>query len=232
MQAISSAQYFFTAVGAVLLMGAGFAAQKTRSFLAEAIRTEGTVIALKAVHTKDSTTYRPVVRFIDLNGQTVEFTSSTGSDPPLYREGHKVEVLYRPGEPRKARIHGFFSLWGIPALLGGLGGAFLIRGSCRLVAAARKRRRDAFLRSHGIPVETEFLSVEQNTSVFINGSHPYQVLTQWLNPATSEVHLFKSDNLWLSPSSDFKDRKITVWIDGSHPSHYWVDLSFLDPLPK
>ena len=232
MQAISFASTVFTTVGVVLLVGAGFASQKTRSFLADAAKAEGTVIELKASRSQDSTTDRPVVRFIGPNGQTVEFTSSTGSDPPLHKAGQKVEVWYRPTEPRNAKINGFFSLWGVSAIMGGMGGVFFLIGSSMLVAGARKRRQDEFLRTHGLPIETEFLGVEQNAAVTLNGRHPYRVLTQWLNPVTSELHVFKSDNLWVDPSSHLQGRKITVLIDRNPPQHYWVDLSFLPKLAK
>ena len=232
MQVITFANAVFTTVGVVLLVGAGIVSQKTRSFLADAAKAEGTVIELKASRSKDSTTYRPVVRFIDPNGQTVEFTSSTGSNPPLYQAGQKVEVLYRPTEPRNAKINGFFSLWGVSAIMAGMGGVFFLIGFSSLVAGARKRRQNEFLRTQGLPIETEFLGVEQNAAVTLNGRHPYQVLTQWLNPATSELHVFKSDNLWVDPSSHLQGRKITVLIDQNPPQHYWVDLSFLPKLAK
>jgi hypothetical protein len=113
----------FAALGLGMLIGTFFWYRNTRSFLAEATRTEGTVIDLVGSH------YRPIVHFTDRHGQEIEFTSSTGSNPPAYSIGQKVEVLYRPNEPQTAAIDSFFSLWGVSVILGGLGGVFFAIGA-------------------------------------------------------------------------------------------------------
>ncbi|MNC77488.1 hypothetical protein D3C75_1294550 [compost metagenome] len=53
------------------------------------------------------------------------------------------------------------------------------------------------------------------------------IRSQWLNPRTSEVHLFESDNIWFDPSDYLKDESISVFIDKKNPKKYHVDISFL-----
>lgn len=232
MKVIAIVKYVFTLVGIGMLVGAFLIYKSTSSFLAEATKAEGTVVDLVQSRSSDSTTYRPVVHFINQNGQKIEFMSTTGSNPPSYSKGQKVEVLYRPTEPQNAKINGFFSLWGGSVIVGGLGGVFFLIGSGIILAGSLKSRKDEFLRKNGMPIETEYQSVEQNTALTVNGRHPFRVLTQWQNPSTSELHIFESNNLWFDPSSYIKSRKITVFIEKNNPKKYFVDLSFLPRLAR
>jgi hypothetical protein len=60
---------------------------------------------------------------------------------------------------------------------------FLIAGDA-IYYLLWKKRKDKYLKKYGIPIETNFLRVELNTSLEVNGRHPFRVLTQWKNPAT------------------------------------------------
>ena len=227
MKAAVIIKYVFTLVGAAMLVGASLWYLNTTRFLATAESAQGTVVDLKPSISGDSTTYRPVVRFTSRKGEPVDFTSSVGSNPPSYSRGDKVEVVYQPGSPQQARINGFFSLWGGPLILGAMSVIFLLTGAGFAVVPLLLRRRDEALRIEGTPIQTDFLSVDINTSYSVNDKHPYQIVTQWRNPATSEIHLFKSRNLWYDPTSFIKDKRITVYIARDNPKKYLVDVAFL-----
>lgn len=126
MNPVTLIKYLFSLVGLILL-GAGYLWQQhTQTFLAGASLAEGTVIGFKVSGSSDS--YHPKVRFTTNEGETIEFTSSSGSRPPAYDKGERVEVLYRPSDPQQAMIKGFFSLWAGPLILGGIGGIFALIG--------------------------------------------------------------------------------------------------------
>jgi hypothetical protein len=227
---VSIIKYSFSAVGLVMLAGAAFWYQSLRSFVAEASLAPGRVVELVRSQTgNNSPTYRPVVRFTAADGEAVEFTS-TGSNPPSYYKGEKVEVLYKPRIPQDAMIKSFFSLWGGPLSLGGTGAIFFLIGGGIWLFTGLKGRRDEYLRTRGTPIQTKFQAVEINENFTVNGVHPFRVVTQWQNPATSELYIFKSNNLCSDPSSYIKQQQITVFIDGSNPNKYFVDLSFLPKL--
>ncbi len=232
MKAVIIIKYLFTVLGIGMLAGALFMIQDTRSFIAGASRAPGTVIDLEESESSDSTTYRAVVRFLDARGAKIEFASSTSSDPPAYSVGEAVEVFYDPAAPQEAKINGFFDLWGGATILGSMGVVFFLVGGGIVLAGALKARRVAHLRVNGRSIEAEFQAVERNTSLRVNGKHPYRVLAQWRNPSTSEVHVFRSDNLWFDPSDFVKGRKIRVLIDKENPRKYHVELSFLPGLAK
>lgn len=230
---ISVVKYAFAAIGIAMLIGAVFWCLSVRSFIAEAQRAEGTVVDLvqsrssSSNSSSSSSTYRPVVQFRDARGAQIEFTSSSGSNPPSYSVGERVTVLYRASEPNRASIDGFFSLWGGPVIVGALGTVFLLVGGSMIVWIAAKQRRDEYLRSSGKPIETEFQAVDLNRAFNVNGRHPFRVTTQWLNPATNEVHLFHSNNLWFDPTQYLSGKRIIVYIEPNNPKRYYMDVSFL-----
>jgi hypothetical protein len=231
MKAIAIVKYAFSVIGLAMLAGALFWYQSVKSFVAGASLAQGTVVELSRSQSgSDSPTYRPVVRFNAPNGQAVEFTSSMGSNPPSYRKGETVEVLYTPSDPQHAMINGFLPLWGGPLIVGGMGSVFFLIGGGIWLFTRLKGQRDEYLRMHGTPIQTKFQAVELNRGLTVNGANPFRVVTQWQDPATSELHVFRSNNLWFDPSDYIKQRQITVFIEASDPKKYFVDLSFLPKL--
>ncbi|XHX80627.1 MAG: DUF3592 domain-containing protein [Stenomitos frigidus ULC029] len=229
---IKVVKYTFLTVGIGMLAGTVFLCTNTNAFLREAIKAQGTVIELIPSYSDGSTTYRPAVRFINQQGKEIEFASSSSSNPPSYAEGQTVEVLYLPDKPQQAEINGFFSLWGAPVILGSLGSIFFTIGASLLVVPMFKEREAKHLKQQGTPIETEFKSVEINTMLSVNDRHPFQVITQWQNPSTSEIHVFESNNLWYDPSEFITNQRITVYIEKENPKKYWVDLSFLPKMAE
>ena len=230
MKSVTWIKYIFSVLGVVLLVVALYLLRGTQTFLREASTAHGTVIELTRSRSSDSNTYAPVVRFVTDAGQSIEFTSKSSSNPPAYSEGEGVGVLYRPAAPHDARINGFFSLWLGPIIAGSLGAVFTLIGAGMVIAPMLSARKEADLRQHGTRIVTAFQSVEENTSLSVNGRHPFRVVTQWTNPATSQIHVFESENLWFDPTAHINVRDIGVFIERGNPKRYFVDLSFLPTL--
>lgn len=135
MKATTIIKYVFTFVGIAMLAGALFIYKSTISFFDEAAIVEGTIVELVPSQSRNTTTFRPVVQFISLDGQAIEFISSSGSNPPSYSKGEVVEVLYDPADPHAAKINDFFSLWGASLILGAMGGVFFLIGIGLIIAS-------------------------------------------------------------------------------------------------
>jgi hypothetical protein len=121
-------KFVFGLVGVLMLVGAGLLYQNTTKFIASASRARGEVIDLLRVESSrrnSSDTWRPMVHFKLPSGEIIEFTPSSSSSPPAYDKGEIVEVFFNPGDPKDARLNGFFDLWGGAAIVGGLGAVFL-----------------------------------------------------------------------------------------------------------
>ena len=75
----------------------------------------------------DSNAYAPVVEF-EHAGKKHSFKDSIGSDPPSYRIGQGVAVLYDPADPREARIDRGRWNKAVPILIGGCGALSVLLG--------------------------------------------------------------------------------------------------------
>jgi hypothetical protein len=136
------------AFGALFLVIGLILAGVSVSFLADAERARGTVVALEWRNDNNGVSHRkrandkpaayPVVEFTSADGTRRTFRDSTGSRPPSYEVGERVEVLYRADSPEDARINGFASLWLLPLIFGGIGLA--IAGAGTVVALVMRRR--------------------------------------------------------------------------------------------
>ena len=230
MSRVAAFQYLFAIVGAGLLVVAGAMRANTRSFLAHASAAQGTVVALQPRRSSDnSTTYAAVIRFKH-GAQAIQFTSQTSSSPPAYSVGEIVPVLYLQTNPYEAKVDAFFSLWGGQLIVGFLGTVFLLVGGGMILLSLRRERVTDYLTHQGVPVEADIQSVGIDTTVSINGRHPFRIVAQWQDPATSQVHVFESHNIWFDPSSFIKQKGIRVFVDSTNPKKYYVDVSFLPQL--
>lgn len=80
----------------------------------------------------------PVVEFTPAGGTARTFRDSTGSNPPAYEAGDRVEVLYPADSPEDARLNGFLSLWLLPLVFGGIG--LVTAGVGTTIALVTRRR--------------------------------------------------------------------------------------------
>ncbi|MFJ4526665.1 DUF3592 domain-containing protein [Streptomyces sp. NPDC088810] len=136
------------AFGGLFLVIGLILAGVSASFLADAERVRGTVVALewrddhsevsRRKRVADGPVAYPVVEFTAADGTRRTFRDSTGSNPPAYERGERVEVLYRADSPEDARINGFASLWLLPLIFGGIGLVFAGIGT--VVALVTRRR--------------------------------------------------------------------------------------------
>lgn len=231
----------FFLIGLGFLIGSGIAFLSTKSFIRTAIETEGVVIELEYRESRDSDgsisrAYYPVVEFTPEGaGERIRFTSNTGSNPPAYREGDPIAVLYQPNNYYKVRIKSFFGLWGLSviflfmgAVFGGIGGAFL-------AFIMVKSGRAAWLRKNGTLVRAELTEVIRNYNVKINGVSPYQLLLTYYDNSSGLTHTFKSDNIYDNPEPYIRTNGISivnVLVDPQNPQRYQVDLNFLEGIKK
>lgn len=222
--------------GLIMLLVSGIAFFSARNFIRDSAVTTGTVVDLileDSISSDDSgPVYYPVVSFMTNDGETVEFKASYGSNPPRHSRGEKIKVRYDPYDPYGARLDSFFALWGIPVIFGVIGFVIIDAGITMLVVSALSTRKERWLRESGRAITTELQAVEVNTSVRVNNRHPYQIVSQWLDPTTNEVHVFRSKNIWFNPEEFIQSNEIRVLIDPNNPKKYLMDTSFLPESAK
>ncbi|MCL1529809.1 hypothetical protein A7D16_07150 [Xanthomonas nasturtii] len=92
-------------------------------------------------------------------------------------------------------------------------------------------RRAAWLRRHGTVVEASFVEVELNTSLEVNGKHPFRILAQRHDRTHNTLTEYRSENLWTDPQPFLSDgQALRVFVDPQRAARYSMDLSFLPTL--
>jgi hypothetical protein len=118
----------FGAVGALMILIGMFLLMRTRRFVATAITTTGEVVDMDESH-DEGTSYCPIVRFTADDGSQIVFSDSVYSNPPMYKIGDEVKVLYAPENAQHARIGSPMRLHLATAIVGGIGAIFFLIGA-------------------------------------------------------------------------------------------------------
>lgn len=224
---ITAVKYGFTLLGIGMLIGAYLLYKNTEAFIEHSWVANGIVVELVQSRSSDSITYKPIIEFETGSGERIEFVSTTSSNPPSYSTGESVEVIYQQDAPNKAKINSFLYLWLGPLMLAGLGGVFFTTGFSLVLYTRTKHLKTAQLQVAGVAVKANYQSVERNASLTVNGKHPFKITAQWINPATGELHIFESDNIWFDPTNYIKTEQLTVLIENGNPKKYSMDVDFL-----
>jgi hypothetical protein len=118
-------EIIFSLLGGFFLLTGVFLYIRTKNFIGKAQEVKGTVIQM--VYSEDSEGgggYAPIYQFKTLEGQDIEIQDGLSSNPPRFKVGQDVKVLYDPENPRNARLNKWLNLYFLPILFGGLGVIF------------------------------------------------------------------------------------------------------------
>ena len=121
MKAVRWIFLIFLGVGSIMLAGAALSFMHTRQFVHSSSVGDGVVIEnvwRESSGRRRSGSFYPRVRYRTMSGQDFVIISNTGSRPPSFRVGERVQILYSPDNPTRARIDSFGSLWALPLVLG------------------------------------------------------------------------------------------------------------------
>ena len=222
----------FGLIGVGMLIGGYYTWSSTNAFLQTATKAQGEVVNVVRERSSDSDgrtsySYYPEIKFRTSTNEEVIFKSSSGSNPPSYRTGESVEVLYDPQNPPNASINSFMSLWLGTIILSVIGLVFAAIGFGVLAFQGKNSKKIAWLKQSGRRIQAKLSGVELNTSYKVNGRSPYRISCQWLNPESNKLHIFQSENLWFNPEQYINRESLDVLIDPADPGRYYVDLSFL-----
>jgi hypothetical protein len=112
----------FPLVGGLLFAIGLFLFVRTRIFLGKAQEVKGTVIRMVYSHSSEGGGgYSPVYQFRTIGGEVIEKQDHLSTNPPMFKEGQQIDVLYDPANPQGARIKKWMSLYFASVLLTGMG---------------------------------------------------------------------------------------------------------------
>jgi hypothetical protein len=116
-------------VGSLLVLLGFLIYRRIARFRRRAVSTDGVITDFKTGQDSDGdTVYYPIFRFRTDSGQEYTICSETGSNPPGFKKGASVGVLYDPDKPTDARLDTFMQLWLGPLILFALGGVSTLVG--------------------------------------------------------------------------------------------------------
>jgi len=110
-----------------------FAFLRRLRFLRTAHTTSGVVNEVILKHLVDGHSYQPKITFTTQTGETVSLPSVRMSNPPRFRVGQEVPVVYDPSNPYRAYIRSFSYLWFVSLLFGGIGSLLFILGMILMI---------------------------------------------------------------------------------------------------
>lgn len=122
----------FALVGVGVLVCSAVAAVDSQRIVEGGITAQGEVVSLKLERSsgrRGGSTYHPVFRFTAQDGQVYRVKHSQGSNPPAWKKGEKVELIYLPDNPEKAVPNTFWGKYAVPFILAIFGTAFIVMGS-------------------------------------------------------------------------------------------------------
>jgi hypothetical protein len=96
------------------------------------------VIDLKRHRSGRSVTYRPEIEFTTNTGQVITVVYATGSNPPMYSTGQKVNIMYSKDNPENLVIDSKSAIFVFPIILI-LSGAILFFLDIRIAIKSNRR---------------------------------------------------------------------------------------------
>jgi hypothetical protein len=142
-KSLSGIGFVMAPIGLLLLAVAMLGVWNTTGWLKRTVEVQGTVTEMLRVRDKkdNSWLYEPIVRFETAEGKTITFDANFRSNPPAYRVGDSVTVVYLPNKPEGAAIKSFLSLWMGPMIAAFIGLIFFGIGASIIAASRRVSRQ-------------------------------------------------------------------------------------------
>lgn len=97
--------------GMVLLYFAMRSYNNTKDLLSTGIKTTAIVVEMKTVSDSDGSTYKPVFEFTDRGNGVRRYESGVSSNPPAYKVGEKVKIVYDKIDDDEVKTISFWGLY-------------------------------------------------------------------------------------------------------------------------
>ncbi len=213
---------FMVVAGPVILFGF-YQSSIAMKLLTQGVKTTGIVTEqIVSTSNKGGRSYTPVYSFKTQKDKTVTVRSSTGSSLyKKYSKGSAIPVIYLPDSPSLASIYDH-TLWLMPLILI-LSGAIFFTIGFKLKGNITTQSNLEKLRYSGIPIPAKYVNVKAGWKV--NRQTSFHIICEALDSSTGQVRQFKSPAIWNGlPQGILPGCIITVYVDQSQPSRYFVDL--------
>lgn len=226
----------FGLLGLVLIGFSVRSALQAKQLQQHGIKASGTVAALKEERRKDKhgkvyLSFRSVVRFVTVDGGTVEL--ELGGERKV---GSVVNLIYFPNNPYQAKENSGSALWGESIGLGVAGLLFGLIGFGSAALAIKRRNEILWLIQSGVRIPGRVIGVERKTTIRQRDRSDHYstnrrqrkrktvLIVEATNPLTGQLDHFRSDSMTGFTSDNIVGTSIDVLIDPQDPMCYFVDV--------
>jgi hypothetical protein len=115
-------------ISLVLIYFANKQYNKTTKLISNGVKTTATVVSLITVSGSDGNTYKPVFEYTDKLNIKQIFKSEVSSNPPAYRIGEKIKIIYNPIDKSEVKTISYWGLYRWAIILLSIASPFLIIG--------------------------------------------------------------------------------------------------------
>lgn len=231
MQTLTHVKYIILTLGLFLLFIASVLYYQSQHPFNDSLETQGKIIQVLSSNPTqfdNSSKQSYLVSFNTLKQQEIQLHLQPPTPFTRFNLNQHVKLIYSASEPSKAKLKTYPSLFSDISIWADLGCLFVVFFLTIHLSGFNKQRRIRHLQKHGIEIQTVFRCVECDLDKEARGEKAYRICSEWLNSNATALHIFKSDYLLIDPTERLEDSDITVLIDESNPSEYYLDISFLD----
>lgn len=207
----------FSLVGVIFMTVGILISIHSTKFYETARPVQATIVDFERSRSGDSDSRTAVVKY---NVEGKEYVDNLGYYSSSMRYGDRLTIYYQPGNPLDISCKEGDILW---LLFLPMGFVFFVIGAGYFSFRIFKARRNEWLLKHGERVMAEIGEITLNTSINMNGRHPY-VLHCYYKAPDGTTYDFDSPSLWRRRHEIPEKGKVPVYVADRNFKKYVVDV--------
>lgn len=216
----------FLIAGIGMLIGGIFLLMSTLRFKETAVEIPGEITRIDGAYDNDGDEHYSVFVSYEYNGERYENVRLNSYSSSMY-EGKKISLYCDPESPR--HIQAGSMLYFAPVFLLAMGTVFALVGGGILIPTIITVSNRKKIREQGISIYATVEEIVYDTSIAVNGRHPYAIYCTYRDDYKDVTYRFKSGELWSDPSAVFPvGSMIEVKVDANDYSKYYVNVDEME----
>lgn len=192
------------------------------NFKKNAMKTEATIIDIREYTDYDDEIEHDV--FIEYRVQGNVYNKELDYYSSSMRIGGSVTIYYDPKNPNDFVSEGA-SIGIIACSI--IGAIFAIIGSVLVGSSILKKSKKNKVLKYNTIIQANINSFDLNTSLVVNGRHPYVLRASAISPYDGLIYNFESDSIMTDLTPVFEAYKITkvpVYVNPQNYKEYYIDI--------
>ena len=212
--------FFLAGIG--VAFGGVMIKRSNDEFMKTAIKTEGYISDIETYREWDSTDdryetkHRTYVTY-EVDGEIYENIRLSYYSSDMY-VGKDITLYYDPLNHGNVKVKEGMTFTYIFMLI--FGGIFALVGFFVMTTGIKRTPK---IKKTGKRYEATVIDIECNTSVKVNGKHPYRVICRVEDYSAGEAYIYKSKNVYVN-LNQYELDTVPVYVDPNKPSKFFVDV--------